>query len=327
MKILVAEKNDTEKTIMRDIYCEQMIKIAKEDKRVYAMDADLINSIGLVPFQKEMPDRMINCGIQEANMVCVAAGMSATGLIPFLHTFAVFASRRVFDQAFLSCGFSRWNVKIVGSDPGITAAYNGGTHMPFEDVGIMRNIPDITILEPTDCSMLRDLIPQVKDSYGFHYIRLTRKSSRKVYEDGSKFEIGKAVRIRDGKDITIIASGYCVAEAIAAADMLKEKGLSARVLDMFTIKPIDKESIISAARETGAIVTAENHNIINGLGSAVAEVLVENEPVPMERIGVKDEYGEAGDVEYLAKRFGLKAQNIVDAALRTLSRKKAVMEP
>jgi transketolase len=321
MNIKLAEKNDLEKTFMRDIYCKQMIRMAKEDKKVYALDADLINSIGMKPFQAEFPDRMINCGIQEANMVGVAAGMSATGLIPFLHTFAVFATRRVYDQVFLSCGFSRWNVKIVGSDPGITAAYNGGSHMPFEDVGIMRNVPGITIVEPTDCAMLDNLLPKIKDEYGVHYIRLARRVSRKVYEEGSDFEIGKAVNIRDGKDVTIIAAGYCVVEAINAAKILNEKGISARVLDMFTIKPIDKDSIISAAKETGAIVTAENHSIINGLGSAVAEVLSENTPVPLERVGVNDEYGEVGDIEYLARRFGLKADNIADAALKAIKRK------
>lgn len=322
MKIKLADKNDIEKIDMRDIYCKQIVKMIKEDPRVYALDADLLSSIGLGGFQKEMTDRIIDCGIQEANMVGVAAGMSATGLIPFLHTFGVFATRRVYDQVFLSCGFSKWNVKIVGSDPGITATYNGGTHMPFEDAGIMRNIPGITILEPTDGSMLENIIPQVKNSYGLHYIRLTRRGSRKVYNEGSEFDIGKAVEICDGKDVTIIACGFCVAEAINAAEILTEKGVSARVVDMFTIKPVDKESVIRAAKETGAIVTAENHSIINGLGSVVAEVLGENMPVPLERVGVKDEYGEVGDVEYLAKRFGIKAENIADAALRATSRKK-----
>ncbi|MGI6669922.1 MAG: transketolase family protein [Acetivibrionales bacterium] len=322
MKIKLADKNDIEKIDMRDVYCRKIVEMMKEDSRVYALDADLLNSIGLGGFQKELPDRIIDCGIQEANMVGVAAGMSATGLIPFVHTFGVFATRRVYDQVFLSCGFSKWNVKIVGSDPGINAAYNGGTHMPFEDAGIMRNVPNAVILEPTDGTMLENIITQVKDSYGLHYIRLTRRGSRKVYNEGSEFDIGKAAEICDGKDVTIIACGYCVVEAINAAGILKGKGISAKVIDMFTIKPIDKETIVRAAKETGAIVTAENHSIINGLGSAVAEVLGENIPVPLERVGVKDEFGEVGDVEYLAKRFGIKAENIADAALRATSRKK-----
>jgi transketolase len=322
MKIKLADKNDIEKIDMRDVYCRKIVEMMKEDSRVYALDADLLNSIGLGGFQKELPDRIIDCGIQEANMVGVAAGMSATGLIPFVHTFGVFATRRVYDQVFLSCGFSKWNVKIVGSDPGINAAYNGGTHMPFEDAGIMRNVPNAVILEPTDGTMLENIITQVKDSYGLHYIRLTRRGSRKVYNEGSEFDIGKAAEICDGKDVTIIACGYCVVEAINAAGILKGKGISAKVIDMFTIKPIDKETIVRAATETGAIVTAENHSIINGLGSAVAEVLGENIPVPLERVGVKDEFGEVGDVEYLAKRFGIKAENIAEAALRAIGRKK-----
>ncbi len=323
MTIKLANKIEKDQMIMRDVYCNEMIKMAGDDDRVYAMDADLINSIGMSPFQKVYPDRMINCGIQEANMIGVAAGLSATGLIPFLHTFATFASRRCFDQAFLSIGFSKWNVKIIGSDPGITAAYNGATHMPFEDIGIMRNVPGITIIEPTDCVMLDDIINQVKDIYGMHYIRLVRKVSQKVYEAGSKFEIGKAATVREGNDVTIIASGYCVAEAAKAHEMLRQEGISARVLDMFTIKPIDKDAILKAAHETGAVVTAENHNIINGLGSAVAEVLVEGKPVPMERVGVKDEYGQVGDVDYLANYYGLTAAHIVEAAKKVISRKEA----
>lgn len=321
MNIKLSKTNDVEKTIMRDIYAAQLTKMAKEDPRVYAMDADLIGSIGTAGFQKEMPDRMIDCGIQEANMIGVGAGMSATGLIPFMHTFGAFAGRRDYDQVFLSCGFSQLNVKLIGSDPGITAAYNGGTHMPFEDLGIMRNVPGITIIEPTDCAMLDNILPKVKDTYGVHYIRLVRKSSRQVYEMGSDFEIGKAAPIKDGKDVTIIATGYCVAEAIDAAKELEAQGISARVLNMFTIKPIDREAVIAAAKETGAIVTAENHNIINGLGSAVAEVVVEECPVPVERVGVKDEYGEVGEVEYLAERFGLTAKYIVEAAKKAISRK------
>lgn len=319
--INIAKTNETEKTMMRDIYCAEMTRMAREDERVYAMDADLVNSIGMSPFAKEMPTRLINCGIQEANMVCVAAGMSATGLIPFLHTFAVFASRRVYDQVFLSLGFSKWNVKIIGSDPGITAAYNGGTHMPFEDMGILRNVPGITILEPTDGTMLQNLLSQIKDTYGVHYIRLNRKASKQVYEPGSRFTPGQAVQLRDGKDATIIACGYCVAEALAAARALENEGIHVRVLDMFTIKPIDREAIIKACKETGAIITAENHSIINGLGSAVAEVITETIPVPQERIGVHDEYGEVGEVEYLAKRYGLTAEDIAKAARKAISRK------
>jgi len=321
MKIIRAEQITNDPVIMRDVYSSEMTRMASVDERVYALDADLANSIGMSSFQKQFPERLINCGIQEANMIGVAAGLSSTGLIPFAHTFAVFASRRVYDQVFLSCGFSKWNVKVVGSDPGISAAYNGGTHMPFEDLGIMRNIPGITIVEPTDSVMLGDLMEKIKDSYGLFYIRLTRKTAKKVYEQGSDFTIGRAIQLTEGKDLSIFASGYCVAEAVEASNVLKRAGISARVYDMFTIKPIDQEAVITAAQETGAVVTAENHNIINGLGSAVAEVLGEHSPVPMERVGVRDHYGEVGDVEFLAEKFGLKAVNIVEASKRVLNRK------
>lgn len=185
----------------------------------------------------------------------------------------------------MSAAYAKLNVRIIGSDPGITAAFNGGTHMPFEDMGIMRNIPEVTVLEPTDSTMIRDLVKQLADLYGVYYIRLLRRNAIKVYEEGSTFEIGRAVKLRDGKDATIIATGLFVADSLEAARILASRGISVQVLNMFTLKPIDREAVIQCATETGAIVTAENHNIINGLGSAVAEVLGENIPTPMERIG------------------------------------------
>lgn len=322
MNIKVAKSNNADPAAMRDVYREVMVEMAEKDSRVYALDADLISAIGMSGFQKDLPERIINCGIQEANMMGVAAGLSLTGLIPFAHTFGPFATRRAFDQIFISAGLSQNNVKIFGSDPGITAAFNGGTHMPFEDTGIMRAIPDITILEPTDCAMLRNLLPKIKDTYGLFYVRLVRKASFQVFEEGSDFEIGKAALVREGADATIIASGYCVVEAIKAAADLQEKGISVRVIDSFTIKPIDKEAVIKAARETGAIVTAENHNIFNGLGSAVAEVLAENCPVPMERVGVQDKYGQVGPVDYLAKVYELTAETIAAKVEKVMARKK-----
>jgi transketolase len=265
---------------------------------------------------------LINCGIQEANMMGVAAGLSAVGKIPFAHTFGCFATRRSFDQVFLSCGYAKANVRIIGSDPGVTAAYNGGTHMPFEDLGLMRLVPEMTVFDPCDSTQLKDIITQTADMFGVFYIRLLRKNADKIYEAGSKFKIGKAVTLREGKDATIIAQGVVtVPESLKAADILAEKGISVRVLDMFTLKPIDKDAIIAAAKETGAIVTAENHNVINGLASAVAEVLVENIPVPMGKIGVMDRFGQVGDVEFLKKEYGLTAADIVKEVENTIRRK------
>jgi len=193
--------------------------------------------------------------------------------------------------------------------------------MPFEDLGIMRNIPEMSVIVPTDSIMLKDLIKQLAGLYGMFYVRLLRKNAIKIYEKGSTFKIGKAVKLKDGKDVTIIANGIMVTEALNAAYILEEKGISVRLLDMFTLKPIDKETIITCAKETGAIVTAENHNIINGLGSAVAEILAENIPTPMERIGVKDLFGEVGSVDYLKEKFELSASDIVKKVEKILKRK------
>lgn len=322
MSIVLSKNNDPEKVAMRDAYCQTLMELAEKDDRIVALDADLMAAMGMKPFALKFPERTVNCGVQEANMYGVAAGLSATGRVPYAHTFAPFATRRACDQIFMSCAYAKLNVKVIGSDPGITASLNGGTHMPFEDLGIMRGIPEMTVIEPTDTAMIKDIVRQVSKTYGMHYIRLVRKFSTKVYEDGSTFEIGKAVKVREGKDVTIIAAGFCVTESIKAAKILEEKGISTRVLNMFTIKPIDREAIIQSAQETGAIVTAENHNIHNGLGSAVAEVLVENNPVPMERIGVKDMFGEVGPIDYLAERFELTAPYIAKKAQKVLERKK-----
>ena len=321
MTILLTKNSIKEDIEMRSVYCQTLIELARENDQIIALDADLMSSMGMIPFLKEFPERTFNCGVQEANMIGVAAGLSATGKIPYAHTFAPFATRRCYDQVFLSGGYAKSNIRIIGSDPGITAAYNGGTHMPFEDMGIMRNIPEMTVLEPTDSVMLTDIIKQLAGLYGMFYVRLLRKNAIKIYEKGSTFKIGKAVKLKDGKDVTIIANGIMVAETLKAAYMLEEKGISVRLLDMFTLKPIDKETIITCAKETGAIVTAENHNIINGLGSAVAEILAENIPTPMERIGVKDLFGEVGSVDYLKERFELTANDIVKKVEKVLKRK------
>ena len=306
---------------IRKVFCETLIELANENKDIILMDADLMGAMGTKPFMAAHPDQTINCGIMEANMIGVAAGLSATGKIPFTHTFGPFATRRACDQIFMSGVYAKNNIKIIGSDPGITAQINGGTHMPFEDMGIMRGLPEMTVIEPTDAAMTAWAVKTLAATYGVQYMRLVRKQCVKVYDEGTEFELGKAVRLRDGKDVTIIASGFCVAEAIKAADELEAQGISARVLDMFCWKPIDAEAICKAAAETGAIVTAENHNVINGLGSAVAEVLVKNQPVPMEMIGVQDQFGEVGPLDYLADRFQLTAPYIVEAAKKAVARK------
>jgi len=313
--------NIKEDVAMRDVYCQTLIELAKENDQIVVMDADLMSSMGMIPFLETFPERTFNCGVQEANMIGVAAGLSATGKIPYAHTFGPFATRRCYDQVFLSGAYAKSNIRIIGSDPGVTAAYNGGTHMPFVDMGIMRNIPEITIITPTDSTMLKRIIEKVAELFGVFYIRLLRKNAIKIYQENQAFEIGKSITLKNGSDATIIANGIMVAVALKAADILEKKGASIRVLDMFTLKPIDKIQIIKCARETGAIVTAENHNIINGLGSAVAEVLVENVPIPMERVGVKDLFGEVGPEDYLKERFELTASDIVKKVEKVIKRK------
>lgn len=307
---------------MRKYYCDALIEAAQQNDKVVILDCDLSNSVGTKAFYERFPDRAFNCGIEEANACGVAAGLSVTGYIPFFHSFAVFTSRRICDQVFLSCAYAGQNVKLIGGDAGVSAAFNGGTHMSFEDIGVLRSIPGITIVEPSDGVMLRAIFPQITDTYGVFYMRMPRKKIDRVYREGSEFRIGRAAVAAEGDDVTIIASGIMVAEALKAAKALSGEGISSRVVDMFTIKPVDRDIIIGSAQRTGAIVTAENHNIIGGLGSAVAEVLTESCPVPQERVGVNDRFGVVGEQQYLQKFFGLTAEVIAEKAKKVIARKK-----
>lgn len=321
MSYQVKANLQTEEKEMRAIYCDTLCALAREDSRICALDADLIGSSGMQPFFTEFPDRAIDCGIQEANMVGVAAGLSSAGMVPFAHSFGPFATRRVMDQIFISCAYGRQNVRIVGSDPGVTAAYNGGTHMPFEDMGCLLSIPKITLIEPSDSVQLEQVLHMLKDAYGVYYIRLLRKNAVGIYEKGSTFTLGKAPVLRQGKDVCIAASGIMVAEALKAANVLAEQGISASVVDCFTWKPLDDETLTQQAKTCGCLVTAENHNVMGGLGSAVASSLAKTCPVPLEMVGVQDEFGEVGTVDYLQERFGLTAAAIVAAAQRAIGRK------
>lgn len=308
---------------MRAIYAETLIKLAEKDDRIVVLEADLMKATGTGVFYKRFPDRTFNVGVAEANMVGIAAGLSASGKIPFAATFGCFASRRTYDQFFISCNYAKLNVKLVGTDPGVTAAFNGGTHMPFEDAGIIRNIPGVIVFEPADPVSLEKLIEESAKHYGCTYMRLHRKPLPKLYDENEKFELGKAKVLKDGKDITLIATGgVMVNEALKASEMLKNEGISCAVIDMHTIKPLDTEIVLKYAKQTGAIITCENHNIINGLGSAVAEFLCENYPIKIIRVGVNDEFGEVGTLEYLQERFKLTAANIVEKAKKLLKEKR-----
>nr|WP_205739404.1 transketolase family protein [Halocella sp. SP3-1] len=316
----LAKDNLKEDIEMRQVYSNTLAEMTEKDKRVIALEADLMGAIKTNDFQKKFPEHLINCGIMEANMIGVAAGLSITGRIPFVHTFASFATRRACDQIFLAAAYSDNNLKIIGSDAGISSQHNGGTHMPFEDLGIMRSIPGVKVIEVSDSTMLRSVLKVVKEQKGVHYIRLIRKNAYKIYDERSEFRIGKGNLLLDGHDATIIASGIMVYESLKAAEFLREKDINVAVVDMFTIKPIDKELIIKYAKKTGVVLTAENHNIINGLGSAVAEVLSESYPVKLKRIGVKDRFGQVGTQDYLKKVYQLSYLDIASGIEELLNK-------
>lgn len=304
------------------VFATCLSDLMSTNKDVYYLDCDLAGALGTTSLMQENKKQAINCGIMEANMIGMAAGMSLKGKIPFTHTFGTFAARRVADQVFLSGCYNDANVKMIGSDPGISAQTNGGTHMPFEDIGVFRSFPNITILDINDEVLLKKLLPEIVATHGMMYIRMPRKGSECYYDSDNTFEIGKAQLLREGSDVSIIAAGVEVPTALRAAEELETRGINARVVDMFTIKPIDREMVIECASKTGAIVTAENHNINGGLGSAVAEVLAENKPCVMKRIGVDEMFGEVGTQEYLAQRFNMTSDDIVDACLDVIKRKE-----
>lgn len=312
----------TDEREMRQTLAAALVERAKKDDRIVVLDADLMSCHATKVFKQEFPDRFVNVGIAEQNMIGVAAGMSAMGKIPFAYSFAPFATRRCYDQIFISVAYAKQNVKIVGTDPGITAENNGGTHMPFEDMALMRAIPHMVCFEPTDSSMLGKAVDQIADYQGAVYIRLQRKKAEKVYDQSLDFQLGKAITLKEGKDVTLIASGIMVAKAIAAAEQLQMEGISAKVVNIHTWKPIDEQAILQCAKETGAIVTCENHNVYGGLGSAVAEVVCKNHPVPMRMVGVNDEFGQVGKMPYLAKTYGLTEEDVVAKAKEAVAAKR-----
>ncbi len=309
-----------EKIATRAAYGKALAEFGK-DYDIVVMDADLSKSTNTAMFQKEFPERFINTGIAEGNMISTAAGIASTGKTVFASSFAMFASGRAFEQIRNSVAYPKLNVKIAATHAGVTVGEDGATHQCLEDIGLMRTIPGMVILNPADAVETRLAIKAAIEYKGPTYIRLGRLPVAVIFDDSYKFEIGKGVTVKDGGDVTIIATGIMVEEAVAASELLKAEGISARVINMATIKPIDKDIIVKAAGETGAIVTAEEHNINGGLGSAVAEVLVENIPVPMERIGTKDVFGCSGKPAQLMEKYELTAKDIANAAKKAISRK------
>ena len=280
--------------------------LMQEDDKVVWLDADLMHCSGT---NAGKGDRYINCGIAEANMVGVAGGLSASGMKPYVHTFGPFASRRVYDQIFLSGGYAGNSITVVGTDPGITAAFNGGTHMPFEDMALYRALPGAIIFDITDVPMLVCALRKAKDLPGVKYMRVHRKAPHKVYEEGTDFTPGKGKVLREGKDVLIVASGIMVREALEAARLLSQEGIEAAVIDPVTVKPLDTELIREWAGKTGAVVTAENHNKIGGLTSAVEDALI-GMPLQFGYVAVEDCFGEVGPEDYLRERFDLTYDHI-----------------
>lgn len=311
----------TDEKEMRQALAEALLERAKEDDRIVVLDADLMSCHATKIFKQAYPDRFINVGIAEQNMIGIAAGMSAMGKIPFAYSFGPFATRRCFDQIFVSVAYAHQNVKIVGTDPGVTAEANGGTHMPFEDMAMMRAIPHMVCFEPTDATMIKKALPQIADYQGAVYTRMMRKKAEHVFDDSLDFKLGKAIELKDGNDVTLIASGIMVSRALEAAEVLISEGISAKVVNIHTWKPIDEEKIIECAKKTGAIVTCENHNVYGGLGGAVAEVLAKHAPTPIEMVGVQDEFGQVGKNAYLSGVYHLTKDDIILATHKAISRK------
>lgn len=306
----------------RDTYGEALKVLGKTNKDVVVLDADLSGSTKTAVFAKEYPERFINVGIAEQNLIGTAAGLAACGKIPFASSFAMFATGRAFEIIRNSVAYPKLNVKIAATHAGLTVGEDGASHQALEDLSIMRTIPNMTVLCPADGVEAKAAVLAAADYNGPVYIRLGRSKVPTVFnENDYKFEIGKGIQISEGSDATIIATGIMLSKAIEAKEELAKEGINVRVINIHTIKPIDSEIIIKAAKETGAIVTAEEHNIIGGLGSAVAEVLVENTPVPLERVGVKDTFGESGSGDALLEKYGLTKENIVESIKKAISRK------
>ena len=299
---------------LRKVCTNKFEEYLTKDEKVVVLDADLMGSLGSGSLVEKYKGRVINVGIMEAQEISCAAGLSRVGLKPFVHTFTAFASRRCLDQIFISSLYQNNPITVIASDAGIQAVHNGGTHMSFEDMGLIRGLANSVVIEPTDSNVLKSVLDEVYSKQDkFYWIRLTRKNVFKIYEEGSKFEIGKANVLQLGSDVCIIAIGMMVHEARIAAKKLGEEGISVTVIDMFTLKPIDREAIVKHSKGKKLIVTAENHSITNGLGSAVAEVLAEECLIKLVRVGVKERFGQVGTLEFLQEEYGLRAEDIYQA--------------
>ena len=313
---------DVIKRATRESYGEALVKLGKECPNVVVLDADLAAATKTGSFKKAFPERFYDCGIAECNMMGIAAGLSTTGIVPFASTFAMFAAGRAYEIVRNAIGYPHMNVKIGATHAGITVGEDGATHQCCEDIALMRTVPGMVVINPCDDVEAKKAVFAAYKHNGPVYMRFGRLAVPVVNDEDYEFEIGKGVLLKEGTDVTIVATGLEVSEALKAYDILKEQGISARVINIHTIKPIDEEIIVKAASETGAIVTAEEHSIIGGLGEAVCSVTSEKCPVPVVRVGVKDTFGYSGPAAKLISLFGLDAETIAESAKKAISLKK-----
>ncbi len=309
------------KKATRDAYGEALVELGKENPQIVALDADLSQSTKTVGFSRAFPERFVQIGIAEQDLIGTAAGLAAAGKIPFASTFAVFATGRAYDQIRNSVAYAGLNVKIAATHAGVTVGEDGGSHQMLEDIALMRALPGMTVIVPADAVEAKAAVKAAAGYVGPVYLRMGRGGWPVIFHEDHTFEMGKAALLREGDAATVIACGIMVSQALEAAKLLEAEGIEVRVLDMATIKPLDVDAVTRAAQETGAIVTAEEHNIVGGLGSAVAEVLGERHPVPMERVGVKDVFGQSGTPDELLEHYGLTPQAIIAAVKRVIDRK------
>ena len=323
MNVKLIGKHEKDSRACRDGLALTLNELMAEDKSIVYVDCDLMGCINTKMLMKNYPDRAFEAGIAEGNAAGVAAGLAATGKKVFFHSFGTFSSRRCYDQIYMSAAYAGLSVRVLGSDAGVTAAFNGGTHMPLEDAAMYLSIPTATVIDPADYDQLASVTKGLVNVEGVSFTRFVRKDVIRVYDEGSEFEIGKGVVLHesDKDQATIITSGIMVDESLKAYEALQAEGIHVRVIDMFTWKPLDEELVIKAAKETGAIVTAENHNTCCGLGSVVANCLAKNCPTVQEFVGVQDEFGQVGPQAFLMDTYGLRAANIVEAVKKAISRK------
>ncbi|MGX8692689.1 MAG: transketolase family protein [Clostridia bacterium] len=305
---------------MRAVYAECLAALMTQDKHVCVLDADLAKASGTRKLYERFPEQMFDCGVAEQNMASIAAGLSSYGFKPWIESFTPFATRRICDQIAISISYARQNVKIVGTDPGISAELNGGTHMSMEDIGVVRSIPGMVIFEPVDEVQLRAAMPVLNDYVGPVYMRLFRKVQPVVFPEDYPFDLFKADTLREGKDLSVFVSGMMTKDCLDAAELLKAEGVDAEIINIHTIKPVDRETVLASARKTGAVLTVENHNIVGGLHSAILETLAE-EKIAVCGVGVPDRFGEVGKIPYLREVMGLTVDNIVATAKKAVSLK------